>query len=112
MLKVTTIAEGAKNLTVLIKGTLTEELALTPVLKVDQLVKLESALWLVQEKAGLLLWWEKGNLIMPMESRNFIRLDIGWNSPRGDWDRTILMSSFGVGQGPKAFTVVLDFDKQ
>jgi hypothetical protein len=112
-------ADGSKNFTVLVTGRLVKDLPMTEIVWLDKLnpkpgaCKLEALLWLVQEKAGLLLWWEEGKLIAPLESRNSVRLDLGWNSPRSDWSRTLSLSSFGVVEPlPKHFTLVLDFDKQ
>jgi len=117
MLDITTPHDGSKNVTVLVKGILDEELHLTPILLAEKLsgqpkkIKLTEALWLVQEKMGIALWWKKDDLIAPMESRNSIRLDRGWDSPK-DWGGIILLSSFNWSPNRKFFTLEVGFDKQ
>jgi hypothetical protein len=113
-LDISTPIDGSRNLTILVKGVLNEEMFLTPLLKGRTgKMKLTSALWLVQEKLGLVLWWDKHQIILPMESRNSIRLDRGWNSP-DEWKGEILLSSFNfeLGPKPKYFVIELEFDKQ
>lgn len=114
-------ADGSKNFTVLVTGLLLKDLPMTEIVWLDKLnpkpaaCKIESLLWIVQEKMGLVLWWQEGNLIAPMESRNSVRPDRGWDSPRSGWSRTLSITSFGVRSNeflPKHFTLVLDFDKQ
>src|SRR5271157_4739433 len=60
-------------------------------------LKLTSIVFLVQEKAGLLCWWDEAreNLILPAESRGAFRFDSGLMAPEG-WDGTIWASSFKV----------------
>jgi hypothetical protein len=117
MLDITIPVDGQKNVTVLIKGILDEELRLTPILLVEKLsgqpkkMKLTEALWVVQEKMGIVLWWAKDTLILPMESRNSIRLDRGWDSPQ-NWQGIVMISSFNWSQHYKYFTIELGFDKQ
>ncbi len=85
-------------------------------------IRIDSALWLLQEKLGIKLWWGdptlKSNLeldkllIFPMESRNFIKLEDGISSPRVPvWDGKIYMTAVGADT-PKSFMFILDFDKQ
>jgi hypothetical protein len=106
------LIDGVKNLKVLIKGILETDLTLGPILKDLPHAKLMSAIWLVQEKLGLVLWWSETELIMPMESRNSFRLDRGWEPPKG-WKGELLLSSYGIDNGPrpKHFVIELDFDK-
>jgi len=133
-MKTEIIKEGEKNFSVLVKGILREELAPTPFLDISKLkapregwkgLRLDSALWVIQEKLGIMLWWEKpngeGSLCLPMESRNGVRYDEGVPSPRkaNDWSGVLYLSSFVSHGGsppstqqPKAFSILLDFDKQ
>ena len=100
-----------------------------PILELDKLeppregwkgLRLDSAVWAIQEKMGLYLWWEdpKGEeaLVLPMESRNSVRFDEGIPSPRVEngWAGKMYLSSFRCEDGPlpKGFFVLLDFDKQ
>jgi hypothetical protein len=117
MLDITIPVDGHKNVTVLVKGILDDELRLTPILLTEKLsgqpkkMKLTEALWLVQEKMGMALWWARDDLILPMESRNSIRLDRGWDSPK-DWQGIIMLSSFNWSGHYKYFTLEIGFDKQ
>ena len=81
-------------------------------------IRLDAAVWAIQEKAGIYLWWgsetkNEENLILVCESRNFMRFEDGVLSPRMDkgWDGKIYFSTFKVDE-PKAFFLILDFDKQ
>jgi hypothetical protein len=121
------IKEGEKNLSVLIKGMARADFEPAPILDVAKLkppregwkgLRLDSAVWAVQEKMGLYLWWGKpdgeGSLVMPMESRNSVRFDEGIPSPRieSGWKGILYLSSFNCQMVPKGFFVLLDFDKQ
>ncbi len=72
---------------------------------------LTDILFLVQEKAGLYLWWDEGksNLILPIESRGAFRFDSRVRCP-DDWNGQIWASSFKVDE-PKAFFLAMGFDK-
>ncbi len=128
--KVKMTASGQRNVSAQISGVLkvpeyktvgsTYELAASKILadKAFKLVsfehhglKMTSILFLVQEKAGLLLWWseKRDNLILPVESRGAFRFDVGLRPPE-DWDGTIWASTFKVDE-PKGFLLLLDFDK-
>lgn len=129
---VQTIKEGEKNFSVLIKGMTTEDFPCVPIIDLKSFrpptsgwkgIRLDSAAWAIQEKLGLYLWWEserkETNLILPLESRNFMRFDEGIPSPRilesGGWGRRIFLSSFNTNippLGTKSFFILLDFDKQ
>ena len=77
-------------------------------------LRLDSVVFALQEKMGVILWWktpEGGILMMPLESRG--RLD--WEavgalqSPNGA--SGIMMSTFKVDE-PKVFTFIMDFTKR
>jgi len=74
-------------------------------------LKMTSIVFLVQEKAGLLLWWNEAreNLILPVESRGAFRFDVGLMPPEG-WDGAIWATPFKVDE-PKGFLLLLDFDR-
>lgn len=109
------LADGNKNHTVLVTGALEADL-LEPAVVVTMpspSLKLSSAIWLIQEKLGLILWWRGEELLFPMESRNSVRFDRSLDAPK-DWDGRVLMTSFGFksnAYSPKHFTLLLDFDK-
>jgi hypothetical protein len=123
------IRDGQKNVRLVIKGIALKDLEPTPILDIRKLMvppggwkglRLDSAVWTVQEKMGLALWWsnpaEEGDLVFPMESRNSVRFDEGLSSPRIEegWSGILYLSSFNVegAPSPKRFFVLLDFDKQ
>lgn len=124
---------GARNARLVVTGVLSADLGPTPVIDLESLkcekVKVESAVWIVQEKLGILLWWgvgeaepvapriTEGNLLWVMESRNAVRFDHGLDSPRPTekWDRKLWMRTFGFdsnAESPKHFMFTLDLDKQ
>lgn len=128
------IKDGEKNVSVLIKGILREDLKPTPAFDISKVrapregwkgLRLDSAVWMIQEKMGMMLWWDKPNgeesMALVMESRNGVRYDEGVPSPRKEkgWSGVLYLSSFvsaggtpPTGQVPKAFSILLDFDKQ
>jgi hypothetical protein len=123
------IKGGAKNHSILVKGFVRSDFTSTEILDMSDAIKssglkglrLDSAVWAIQEKMGLYLWWEKEhteeNLALVMESRNGMRFDEGLPSPRVDdgWKGKLYLSSFKhqtTGIGPAAFVLLLDFDKQ
>src|ERR1700730_3915732 len=123
------IKDGPKNLSLLVKGVVKKDFEPTPILELSKLtptregwkgLRLDSAVWVVQEKMGLPLWWEEPKseaaLVVTMESRNSMRFDEGIPSPRIEkgWSGNMYLSSFGCENGPlpKGFCVLLDFDKQ
>lgn len=123
------LQDGQKNCSVLVKGFTKEDFEPIPFLDITKLqapregwkgFRLDSAVWAIQEKMGLHLWWSKPEgeeeLVLPMESRNGIRFDTGLVSPRVDkgWGGVMYISSFRVSEipGPKSFMFVLELDKQ
>jgi hypothetical protein len=74
-------------------------------------LKMTSIVFLVQEKAGLRLWWneKREDLILPAESRGAFRFDIGLRPP-DNWDGAIWASPFKVDE-TKGFLLLLDFDR-
>lgn len=127
-MKVQILKDGPKNLTILVKGIVTDDFGPEEVLDLDKIegpsngwkgLRLDSALWLVQEKMTLTLWWEKDpkkeeNLALIMESRNGARFDEQIPSPRfkDDWQGKIYLIGHRNSADPKAFMFILDFDKQ
>ena len=124
------IKDGAKNVSILVKGVLEENLKMTPIIDLEKLqmpsqgwkgLRLDSAVWAIQEKMGFHLWWDEcckeEHLVLPMESRNAMRFDEGIPSPRVEagWKGVIYLSSFRQDdpQGfRKWYFILLDFDKQ
>lgn len=117
MIKVNRVAGGQRNTTLHITGCIENDIPMTPVYtgtKETGTMKLGSILWVIQEKLGIYLWWNKEQLLMPLESRNAIRLDAGYVAPK-DWDGNMYISSYNFAVEPrcktKAFFLLLDFDR-
>lgn len=123
------LKDGQRNCSVLVKGFVTADFDPTPVLDIKRLetpregwkgLRIDSVVWVVQEKMGLHLWWQfpegEEDLIWTMESRNSARFDDGVPSPRVEkgWGGILHLSSFRVAEGtvPKGYMVILDLDKQ
>jgi hypothetical protein len=130
-MRIQTIKDGPKNVSVTVKGFCGGNFSPALILDITKLaaptvgwkgLRLDSAVWAIQEKMGLYLWWgDKGDseslLVLPMESRNAMRFDEGIPSPRisDGWEGKVYLSNFKfatVGEKFAAFFVLLDFDKQ
>lgn len=117
-LKVKQVAGSQKNLTLQVRGYVSKDYRdMSPILveeKFDRgLPKLSSLVWLVQEKMCLYLWWDKEDLLLPLESRNSVRFDHALQPPER-WNGTMYLSVSNWSQpdpGGKAFLIVLDFDR-
>lgn len=72
-------------------------------------IRLDSIIWVVEEKATLYLCWGD-QVIMPVESRNSIRFDTPLNSPKEV--RQIRVSCRKAMPFSCAFFLLLDMDKQ
>lgn len=118
-------AEGPRNASVVVTGAVWDlEKYAVPIFDRSkhfagvQRVKLESAVWMLQEKLTLLLYWgddTDDNFVLVMESRNYVRFDRGLLCPE-DWDGTLRILPLNTQKDDhdlmsKHFTVVLDLDK-
>ena len=80
-------------------------------------IRLDSLWWLIEEKMGLRLWWKPGYLLLPLESRNSLRLDSPLHSKDfapPEWDGKILMSCHDVESNTtkiKYFNLGMDMEK-
>lgn len=114
MLKVEQTSGGYKNITLQIRGLLTEgDMPVTEVKCPSNSVRLESVLWVVQEKLIVQFGWAKDDPFFTMESRNTVRFDVGIHSPK-EWDGSLWFWTFGYSNPAtpsKQFFIVLDFDK-
>src|ERR1700679_3754655 len=96
--KVKVTAGGSRNVSVQISGSLPK--GMFELVKFEHLgLKLTSLLFLIQEKAGLYLWWDKDDLILPLESRGAFKFDTGLKAPEG-WDGTVWASTFASDGKP------------
>ena len=117
MFRVELLADGSNNLTAAVTGTLHAKLDFEEVLDLAKTkggaggrCRFESVTWVIQEKMRLLLWWNKENLIVPMESRNFLKTEAGLKPPEG-WNGKFLLSSEALTAPPMHFLLILDFHR-
>lgn len=73
-------------------------------------LKLTRVTFAIQEKGGILLWWDEAceHLVLPLESRGGFNFD-GRKSPL-NWNGQIWAQAFKIDE-PKAFLIILEFDK-
>ena len=71
-------------------------------------LRIDSVLFALQEKAGLLLWWDRdgADLILPLESRGAFSFSYPIHSPKG-WDGMMYYSTFKVDE-PKHLYLTLE----
>jgi hypothetical protein len=104
-------SENSRNISVVVKGTLTERLTLQSIDIPVRNAKLASLVWVIQEKMGIYLWETKEHVLLPMESRNSIRFDHSIVLP----DDKLWISSFNndliSNITPKSFFLILDMDR-
>jgi hypothetical protein len=112
-LKTKQVAGGGRNVTYQIRGIVTEgDFPLTEI-KVGKGLKLSSAVWVVQEKMGIQMWWIPTEPLLVMESRNSVRFETSLAPPE-EWSGSLYINGFGFAGPPahmKLFTIVLDFDR-
>ena len=107
---------GSRNHLVVVKGTLEEDLKdPVEVMKWDlpSPPKIQSIAWLVQEKMGLVLWWDEGEDFIVMESRNLF-VPPQAIVPPANWGKSLRLTSFGVKSNeyfPKRFWFCINIDK-
>lgn len=124
-LNVQFLGDASKNCTAWVRGQVNQEdeLKATEFLNLNDIaaaatgrrprtLQLASALWTLQEKLGLYVWTEERkelkDLLLIMESRNFIRLerDISLEN----WSGKLYLEPFNI-TAPRMFWFQLDFDK-
>lgn len=112
-LKIEKLAGGQRNETYRIRGYVVGlDMKMTPI-EMSKGLKMTSALWIIQEKLCLHLWWSETDRLLPMESRNSVRFDQSIKPPEG-WNGTMYLTSQNWDQPSsvgKAFLIVLDFDR-
>jgi hypothetical protein len=92
------------------------DLALTPIdLGVHEgagRAKLANLTWVVQEKLVVYLYWKMSgyeDVIMPLESRNAVKLDPAMPAPP-QWDGRMFIDTHAFVGPQKIFFIALDFD--
>ena len=114
------VHDSTKNVKVIVRGFISpddDQSGKCEVLHLDQLkdkprgLRLDSIVWLIEEKAGLRLYWGD-DFLLPMESRNSMRFDTPLSSPQKNWKRTIMLEAVKTESVSKAFFLLLDMDKQ
>ena len=112
-LKVNFTSDGSRNVAVHACGVLkpNDEDRLFLCEFKDRNLKLTSVLFLIQEKAGLSLWWDKEgqNLVLPLESRGAFKFENGLKAPE-QWGGKLWMTPFKVDED-KSILLLLEFDK-
>jgi hypothetical protein len=112
-LRIEQLAGGQRNVTYRIRGFVINSDILMAPIEMSKGLKMTSALWIIQEKLCLHLWWDKNDRLLPMESRNAARFDQAIKPPEG-WNGTMYLTSQNWDQPNlvgKAFFIVLDFDR-
>lgn len=112
-IKVNQTAGGSRNVSVEISGFLetSHQDKVFPLAQfADVHLKLTRVMFAIQEKGGILLWWDEAceHLVLPLESRGGFSFD-GRKSPPG-WNGQLWAQAFKIDE-PKAFLIILDFDK-
>lgn len=105
-------ASGQRNVTLNVWGSFKDvnEPAFEIDLKISGL-KLSSLVWLIEEKMGLYLCQKRGEVWIPMESRNMIRFDHGLLI-EGDKLYLDPFANQDLGSNPaRHLFLVMDFDK-
>ncbi len=112
------VLEGGKNLILQVHGCLQDEAKpWIEILDVDKLqvpnrrLRIDGASWLIQEKGTLFLWWDKDNLIFPMESRNKADFYHPLDCPKDNWSRKLYISWENCPTS-KQFMFQINMDKQ
>jgi hypothetical protein len=110
------LADAGRNYTVRVVGIVSEPLQ-ECVLTHNGRLRVARAVWLIQEKMGLTLWWGQErtaeNLMLVMESRNSVAYSPALQPPEA-WDGKIWLRNFGIERVPEPpahFTFTLDFDR-
>jgi hypothetical protein len=95
------------------------DLPLTPIdldadkhLRTVARAKLETLVWVVQEKLVVHLFWKCGavdSFVMPLESRNSVKLEAAI-APPDDWDGKLYVQTENWAPPGKTFFIVLGFD--
>jgi hypothetical protein len=114
VISVKKVIGGRRNVTLHITGMLSEgDLPLTPIdlgpaHEVSR-AKLSNLLWVVQEKLVVYLYWREPEVVMPLESRNFVKLDPAMPAP-AEWDGRLFIDTYNFVGPQKIFFIALDFD--
>jgi hypothetical protein len=117
VISVKKVIGGRRNVTLHITGMLSEgDLPLTPIdlgpaHEVGR-AKLSNLLWVVQEKLVVYLYWKMSgyeDVIMPLESRNFVKLDPAMPAP-AEWNGRLFVDTHNFVGPQKIFFIALDFD--
>lgn len=121
--RTTLVADGSRNASVHVVGAYWDPLPLCVFdaqkhFKEAKRIKIESLVWLLQEKLTLLLYWshpDENDFMLPMESRNYVRFDRGLESPK-TWNGELWVKPENIKRSEedtldKHFMFILDLDK-
>lgn len=113
------IQDGGKNVKIIVSGFIEPELDESVLLLLDlnklsgnpRGIRLDSIVWVIEEKALLYLCWGE-RVLMPMESRNSVRFDTPLNSPPDIREIRVYCRRPAASPSAAAFFLLLDLDKQ
>jgi hypothetical protein len=112
------VLEGGKNLVLQVDGHLEDQadpwkeiFDFQSLRVVPKTIHIVSAAWLVQEKGTIILWWDKDNLLFPMESRNKADFLHPIYSPKTKWSQKFYISWLNCPVR-KYFTFQINMDRQ
>lgn len=104
------VASGQRNVTLRFSGTIDGPKVLIESKTKHTKLKLTAVSWLIEEKMGFYLSWDKESILMPLESRNIVRFDQAISCP-DNWRGSLWLRPFKVTQPNMAFFIILDLDK-
>src|SRR4051812_5100472 len=104
------VASSQRNVTIRISGMIHIADQVIELKTKQTKLKLTSLAWLIEEKMGFYLSWDKDSVLMPLESRSALRFDQAIPCP-ANWQGTLWLTPFKVTAPPMAFLILLDFDK-
>lgn len=103
-------ANSQRNVTLRISGTIDGPDVLIEQKTKQVKLKLTAVTWLIEEKMGFYLSWDRESVLLPMESRNSISFAQAIPCPE-NWQGSLWLRPFKVTQPNMAFFIILDFDK-
>ena len=120
-MEVKIVTEGHTGVVVRVRGSLNEKAPLKVYNLIDfnklnpvpKALKLDSVVFAIQEKMGVILWWRKergSELMLPLESRGRLDWEAVQSLQSGPDVTGVDMTVFGVNE-VKQFVFVMDFTK-
>lgn len=104
------VASGQRNVTIRVSGTISAVEDVIELKTKHDKLKLTSVAWLIEEKMGFYLSWDRSSVLMPLESRSTIRFDQAISCP-DKWQGSLWLKPFKVIISEMSFFIILDLDK-